>query len=162
MRDRNPQTYGDDVREMLERRLTFDEAITKPEFSLVSRQRLTIVRPGDFRATRRTVTIVSHMPGKTVSIDLQEMIAEVAKRHGIILAPDDAIFAVVTLNELVMKKTAQNAASMMAATVDRLQVSLQRAEARASQLFVQQARDSVQEFRTGLLQELARASMELN
>jgi hypothetical protein len=44
IRDRNPQTYGDDVRHMLERRLTFDEAIQMPEFSLVSKQRLTIVR----------------------------------------------------------------------------------------------------------------------
>jgi hypothetical protein len=44
IRDRNPQTYGDDVRHMLERRLTFDEAIQMAEFSLVSKQRLTIVR----------------------------------------------------------------------------------------------------------------------
>lgn len=44
IRDHNPQTYGDDVRQMMERRLTFDEAIKIPEFSLVSKQRLTIVR----------------------------------------------------------------------------------------------------------------------
>ena len=42
--DRNPHTYGDDVRQMLERRLTFDEAIQSADFSLVSKQRLTIVR----------------------------------------------------------------------------------------------------------------------
>jgi adenylylsulfate kinase-like enzyme len=44
IRERNPHTYGDDVRQMLERRLTFDEAIRNAEFSLVSKQRLTIVR----------------------------------------------------------------------------------------------------------------------
>lgn len=44
VRDHNPQTFGDDVREMLERHLTFEEAIQKPDFSLVSKQRLTIVR----------------------------------------------------------------------------------------------------------------------
>jgi hypothetical protein len=44
IRERNPHTYGDDVRMMLERRLTFDEAIRNEEFSLVSKQRLTIVR----------------------------------------------------------------------------------------------------------------------
>jgi hypothetical protein len=44
VRERNPQTFGDDVREMLAHRLTFDEAIKLPEFSLVSKQRLTIVR----------------------------------------------------------------------------------------------------------------------
>jgi hypothetical protein len=44
IRERNPHTYGDDVRQMLERRLTFDEAIRNADFSLVSKQRLTIVR----------------------------------------------------------------------------------------------------------------------
>ena len=44
IRERNPHTYGDDVRQMLERRLTFDEAIQNADFSLVSKQRLEIVR----------------------------------------------------------------------------------------------------------------------
>ena len=44
IRERNPHTYGDDVRQMLERRLTFDEAIRSADFSLVSKQRLAIVR----------------------------------------------------------------------------------------------------------------------
>jgi hypothetical protein len=43
IRERNPQTYGDDVRQMMQRRLTFEEAIQRPEFSLVSKQRLTII-----------------------------------------------------------------------------------------------------------------------
>jgi hypothetical protein len=37
IRDRNPHTYGDDVRQMLEQRLTFDEAIKNGKFYLVSR-----------------------------------------------------------------------------------------------------------------------------
>ena len=44
IRERNPNTYGDDVRQMLERRLTFGEAIELADFSLVSKQRLAIVR----------------------------------------------------------------------------------------------------------------------
>jgi hypothetical protein len=44
IRDRNPNTYGDDMRQMLLKRLTFEEAIRLPEFSLVSKQRLTIIR----------------------------------------------------------------------------------------------------------------------
>jgi hypothetical protein len=44
IRERNPNTYGDDVRQMLERRLTFEEAIQNADFSLVSKQRLEIVR----------------------------------------------------------------------------------------------------------------------
>jgi hypothetical protein len=44
IRERNPLTFGDDVRMMLERRLTFDEAIRNADFSLVSKQRLAIIR----------------------------------------------------------------------------------------------------------------------
>jgi CobQ/CobB/MinD/ParA nucleotide binding domain len=44
IRDRNPHTYGDDVRQMLEKRLTFDEAIKDGGFFLVSKQRLAIVK----------------------------------------------------------------------------------------------------------------------
>ncbi len=44
IRERNPHTYGDDVRQMLERRFTFDEAIQHADFSLVSKQRLAIIR----------------------------------------------------------------------------------------------------------------------
>ena len=44
IRERNPNTYGDDMRQMLSQRLTFEEAIRLAEFSLVSKQRLTIIR----------------------------------------------------------------------------------------------------------------------
>jgi len=40
----NPQTWGEDVREMLERRMTFREAIESPHFNLVAKQRLQILR----------------------------------------------------------------------------------------------------------------------
>jgi hypothetical protein len=44
IRERNHHTFGDDVKEMLERRMTFDAAIRDQAFSLVSKQRLAIVR----------------------------------------------------------------------------------------------------------------------
>jgi hypothetical protein len=44
IRDRNPNTYGDDMRQMLAQRLTFEEAIRLAGFPLVSKQRLTIIR----------------------------------------------------------------------------------------------------------------------
>jgi hypothetical protein len=44
MRERNHHTFGDDVKEMLQRRITFDAAIEDQGFSLVSKQRLAIVR----------------------------------------------------------------------------------------------------------------------
>jgi hypothetical protein len=44
IRERNANTFGDDVKEMLERRLTFAAAIKSEDFSLVSKQRLALVR----------------------------------------------------------------------------------------------------------------------
>ncbi len=44
IRKRNPDTFEDDVQQMLRARLTFDEAIAAEAFSLVSKQRLQIVR----------------------------------------------------------------------------------------------------------------------
>ena len=44
IRERNPNTYGDDMRQMLSRRLTFEEAIRFADFSLLSKQRLAIIR----------------------------------------------------------------------------------------------------------------------
>ncbi len=44
IRKRNPDTFEDDVQHMLRARLTFDEAIAAADFSLVSKQRLQIVR----------------------------------------------------------------------------------------------------------------------
>lgn len=44
IRERNRNTFGDDVRLMLQHYLTFDEAIQSPEFGLVAKQRLTIIR----------------------------------------------------------------------------------------------------------------------
>ena len=40
IRKRNPDTFEDDVQQMLRNRLTFDEAIAGADFSLVSKQRL--------------------------------------------------------------------------------------------------------------------------
>jgi len=44
IRKRNPDTFEDDVQQMLRARLTFDEAIAAEDFSLLSKQRLQIVR----------------------------------------------------------------------------------------------------------------------
>ena len=46
--ERNPNSYGEDIRQMLKQRLTLDEAIRSADFSLVSKQRLTIVRRAVF------------------------------------------------------------------------------------------------------------------
>jgi adenylylsulfate kinase-like enzyme len=53
IRERNPHTYGDDISQMLKKRLSFDEAVRSEEFSLVSKQRLTIFRRDIFEQIDR-------------------------------------------------------------------------------------------------------------
>ena len=44
VRERNRNTFGDDIKLMLQKHLTFEAAIRGEEFGLVSKQRLAIVR----------------------------------------------------------------------------------------------------------------------
>lgn len=57
LRDRNRNTFGDDVRMMLERFLTFDSAIQSADFGLVSKQRLTVVRRDVFEQLDRLALV---------------------------------------------------------------------------------------------------------
>jgi hypothetical protein len=75
-------------------------------------------------------------------IDVQQVIAEVARRHRIMLYPDDAIFAVVTINELVLERTVQEAMKAMAATLERFDASIERAEIRAGKILAQAVKDA--------------------
>jgi hypothetical protein len=51
--------------------------------------------------------------------DIDRLIAEVAARHGILLKKDDAAFALVTLNQLMLESAIRDfAAQLRAATTD--------------------------------------------
>jgi hypothetical protein len=50
----SPDTFGENVRRMRERKLTFEEAIISPEFHLVAKQRLCMVRRGLFEQLEKT------------------------------------------------------------------------------------------------------------
>ena len=90
-------------------------------------------------------------PGK---IDIDRIIGEVAKRHRIGLFPSDPIFAVATVNELVLKSTVQETMKAMAATLDRFDTSIQRAEHRAGQVLGVKIRESAEELRQAVRAEI--------
>lgn len=50
---RSPDTYGETIRLMREKKLTFDEAIQSAEFMLAQRSRLHIVQPDLFEQLQR-------------------------------------------------------------------------------------------------------------
>jgi len=43
------------------------------------------------------------MAAKPIEFDVQRLIDEVAARHRLLLKPDDAAFAIVTMNHLVLE-----------------------------------------------------------
>jgi tRNA A37 threonylcarbamoyladenosine biosynthesis protein TsaE len=46
---RTASTFGTDVKEMMQKHLTFDEAIASPDFSVMSKQRLKIIQRDVYR-----------------------------------------------------------------------------------------------------------------
>ncbi len=63
--------------------------------------------------------------------DIDRLIAEVAARHGILLKKDDAAFALVTLNQLVLKSVIADLLSQMNAATVELEGALERVQTRA-------------------------------
>jgi CobQ/CobB/MinD/ParA nucleotide binding domain len=57
---RSTDTYGETVRRMRERKMTFGEALQSPEFMLAQRSRLHIVRRDLFEQLERTPLVVAH------------------------------------------------------------------------------------------------------
>lgn len=93
------------------------------------------------------------MNGNPGKIDIDHIIGEVAKRHRIGLFPSDPIFAVATVNELVLKSTVQEAMRAMAVTLDRFDTSIQRAEHRAGEVLGVKIRESAEELRQAVRAE---------
>jgi hypothetical protein len=71
------------------------------------------------------------MPKPLDAPKIDRLIAEVAARHGVLLKPDDAAFALVTLNQLVLEDGIKGlAAEIRAATAD-FESAFERVQVRA-------------------------------
>jgi len=93
-------------------------------------------------------------PGKR--FDGRAFAAKVFERHGIALKEDDPAFALVTLNELILRKLMgellKDVDQHMTARLAEFEQTMQRVEARASRVLAQQVRESAGALR-GTLQE---------
>ena len=102
------------------------------------------------------------VPGKRS--DARALAAKVFERHGITLGEDDPAFALVTLNELTLRK----AMSELLHEVDQhiktglaeFQLTMQRLEGRAGSVLAQQVRDSTGGLQGTLREEIASARLE--
>jgi hypothetical protein len=92
--------------------------------------------------------------------DVDHLIAEIAKRHKIALGRNDAIFAAVTLNELVLERTVDRTMKAMQATLDKFDTSILKAENRAGEVLAQQVKDSVGALRQAIRADIGQATID--
>lgn len=62
---------------------------------------------------------------------IDRLIAEVAARHGILLKKDDAAFALVTLNQLVLESAIADLVAQMHAATAEFEAAMERVQSRA-------------------------------
>ena len=82
--------------------------------------------------------------------DIDRLIAEVAARHGILLKKDDAAFALVTLNELVLESAIADLVAGMRAATTEFEKAMERVQERAGVAMAKQTRTILRELTSGL------------
>jgi len=101
------------------------------------------------------------VPGKRS--DARTLAAKVFARHGITLREDDPAFALVTLNELALRKAMADLLEQVdqhtKTTLAEFQVTMQRVEGRAGHALAQQVRDSANGLKGALREEIASAQL---
>ena len=93
-------------------------------------------------------------------ITTQRLIAEVAVRHNILLKPDDAAFALVTINQLVLDETMERVHAEIRETIAGFNASYEKAERRAGSILAQMVRESAVEMRKGLQNDIHIAGLK--
>jgi len=74
------------------------------------------------------------MKSRNAEIDVQRVIAEVAARHNILLTPDDAAFALVTMNELVLEELVDRVEARIRESLSVFDASARDAEGRVARM----------------------------
>jgi hypothetical protein len=81
---------------------------------------------------------------------IDRLIAEVAVRHGILLKKDDAAFALVTLNQLVLESAIGDLATQMRTATSEFESAMERVQEKAGIAVAKQVKATVQELSEGL------------
>jgi len=100
------------------------------------------------------------MPNKEASIDTQRLIAEVAVRHDLLFKPDDAAFALVTMNQLVLDDAIERVHEGIRETIAGFNASYQKAEKRAGSVLAQEVKQSAEQMRQGLQNDIHIAGLK--
>jgi hypothetical protein len=100
------------------------------------------------------------MPNVKGPIDLQRLVAEVAARHNLFFEPDDPAFALVTMNELIFDEAMERVHSEIRETIAGFNASYQKAEKRAGTVLAQEVKQSAEQMRQGLQNDIHIAGLK--
>jgi hypothetical protein len=92
------------------------------------------------------------MAAKSMGFDVQRLIDEVAAQHRLLLKPDDAAFAIVTMNRLVLEESLEAIHSRIAEDLALFEAASKKMQARAGIILAAEVRESA----AGIRQELER------
>ena len=96
------------------------------------------------------------MVAKQISFDVQRLIAEVAARHRLLLKPDDAAFAIVTMNRLVLEESLEAIHSRVLEDLTLFETAAQKMQSRAGSVLAAEVREAA----AGLREEIRRDIQE--
>ena len=92
------------------------------------------------------------MAARPLAFDVQRLIDEVAARHRLLLKPDDAAFAIVTMNRLVLEESLEAIHSRIADELALFEAAATKMQTRAGTVLAAAVRESA----TGIRLELAK------
>jgi hypothetical protein len=82
------------------------------------------------------------MAAKPIDFDVQRLIETVAARHRLVLKPDDAALAIVTMNRLVLEESIEAIHSRIRADLALFEAAAQMLQTRAANVLAAQVRES--------------------
>src|ERR1700729_397065 len=94
------------------------------------------------------------MAAKQISFDVQRLIAEVAARHRLLLKPDEAAFAIVTMNRLVLEESLEAIHSRV------LEGLAQKVQSRAGSILAAEVRESAAAIREEIRRDIKETHLQ--
>ena len=82
--------------------------------------------------------------------NVKRLISEVAAQNGIRVEPDDPLFALVTINRIVLEEATQKLQDHIQARIAEFEASMKKAEGRAGKMLAQMVKESAEQMRQGL------------
>lgn len=93
-------------------------------------------------------------------IDVQRLIGAVAARHGVLLKPDDAAFALVTMNQIILEETMGELLEAVEQTLREFDEAAVRIQGRAGSLLADEVKGAAAAIRHDLESDIATAGKQ--